>query len=56
MDIVTHAMLGSIIGLPFVYKSPVIASGFIIGSTLPDLDAFARVFGKYNFLKFFDNV
>ncbi|BBM87845.1 metal-dependent hydrolase [Candidatus Uabimicrobium amorphum] len=52
MDIVTHAMLGSIIGLPFVYTSPVIASGFIIGSTLPDIDAFSRVFGKYNFLKF----
>lgn len=52
MDIVTHAMLGSIIGLPFVYTNPLVASGFIIGSTLPDVDAFSRVFGKYAFLKF----
>lgn len=52
MDIVTHAMLGSVIGLPFVYTSPMIASGFIIGSTLPDVDAFSRIFGKYAFLKF----
>ncbi|WP_372364699.1 metal-dependent hydrolase [Candidatus Uabimicrobium sp. HlEnr_7] len=52
MDIVTHAMIGVIIGLPLTHTAPVLSSGFILGSVLPDVDAFSRLFGKYAFLKF----
>ena len=52
MDIVTHAMVGGIIGFPLIPIAPAFAGGFIIGSVFPDLDAFSRCFGKKAFLQF----
>lgn len=50
MDIVTHGMMGVIAASPFLADRPVPAALFMIGSVLPDLDAFSRIFGKRAFL------
>ncbi len=52
MDIVTHAMMGVIVASPFAEKQPMAAAAFVMGSVLPDLDAFSRCFGKRAFLRF----
>ena len=51
MDIVTHGMMGLAVAAPFLGTDTGAAVGFILGSTLPDLDAFSRCFGKRAFLK-----
>ena len=51
MDIVTHGMMGLAIAAPFLATEPGAAVGFILGSTLPDLDAFSRCFGRRAFLR-----
>lgn len=51
MDIVTHAMAGTIIASPFLSTAPISASCFILGSVLPDTDALSRMFGKVAFLR-----
>jgi len=51
MDIATHAMAGTIIASPLFHTAPLTASCFILGSTIPDLDALSRMFGKTAFLR-----
>ncbi|EEF58662.1 metal-dependent hydrolase [Pedosphaera parvula] len=51
MDILTHAAIGFIAASPFAANSPELAGGIVLGSVLPDLDTFSRVFGKRAFLK-----
>ena len=51
MDIVTHALMGAVIAGPALATAPLTASCFIMGSVLPDLDAFSRCFGKQAFLR-----
>ncbi len=51
MDIVTHGMMGVIAVSPFLATHPAAAAGFMLGSVLPDLDAFSRVFGRRAFLR-----
>lgn len=51
MDIVTHALMGVVAASPFLESAPVVASCFIMGSTLPDLDVLSRIAGKKAFLK-----
>ena len=51
MDIVTHAMMGTIVASPFLQSHPEAAAAFMFGSVVPDLDAFSRVFGRRAFLK-----
>jgi membrane-bound metal-dependent hydrolase YbcI (DUF457 family) len=50
MDIVTHGMMGVIAASPFMAEHPTAAGLFMMGSVLPDLDAFSRVLGKRVFL------
>ena len=50
MDIVTHATMGAILAKPFLTEYPLSAAAFVLGSTLPDLDALSRLFGKRAFL------
>jgi len=50
MDIVTHALTGTAIALPWMSTSPEASAGFVIGSVLPDIDALSRVFGKQAFM------
>lgn len=50
MDIVTHGMMGLAVAAPFLGTETGGAVGFVLGSTLPDLDAFSRCFGKRAFL------
>ena len=52
MDIVTHAMMGTVIASPWLGSRPVEAACFVFGSVLPDLDALSRVFGPRAFLRF----
>lgn len=51
MDIVTHAMAGTIIASPVFPTAPVTAACFALGSVLPDLDSLGRLFGKVCFLR-----
>lgn len=51
MDIVTHGMMGVIAASPFMAEHPVPSALFMLGSVLPDLDAFSRVLGKRAFLR-----
>ena len=51
MDIVTHGMMGVVVASPWAATRPEAAAAFMLGSVLPDLDAFSRVFGKRVFLK-----
>lgn len=51
MDIVTHAMMGTIVASPFLQSQPEAAAAFMFGSVVPDLDAFSRVFGRRAFLE-----
>ena len=51
MDIVTHAMTGTIIASPFFSTAPVTAGCFVLGSVLPDVDSLGRLFGKRAFLR-----
>ena len=51
MDIVTHAMAGTILASPFFTAAPLTASCFILGSAIPDMDALSRLFGKTAFLR-----
>jgi membrane-bound metal-dependent hydrolase YbcI (DUF457 family) len=51
VDIVTHAVMGSIVAAPFFQEHPIAASCFVFGAVLPDLDAFSRLFGKRAFMK-----
>lgn len=51
MDIVTHGMMGVIVASPFMAEQPVAAGLFMMGSVVPDLDAFSRVLGKRAFLR-----
>lgn len=51
MDIVTHGMMGMALAAPWLGTQPAIAVGFVLGSALPDLDAFSRCFGKRAFLQ-----
>lgn len=51
MDVVTHAIIGGIVASPFIESAPLAASAFILGSVLPDLDSFSRVFGKQSFMR-----
>jgi membrane-bound metal-dependent hydrolase YbcI (DUF457 family) len=51
MDILTHAIAGTIIAAPFLPAAPLTASCFILGSVVPDADALSRVFGKVAFLR-----
>ncbi len=44
MDIVTHAMMGTIAASPFLESHPEVATAFMFGSVLPDLDVLSRVF------------
>jgi|GEM_PF-2176793 membrane-bound metal-dependent hydrolase YbcI (DUF457 family) len=50
MDIVTHALMGVAVAGPCLITAPAASAGFILGSVLPDLDAFSRIFGKKSFL------
>lgn len=50
MDIVTHALMGVAVAGPCLITAPAASAGFILGSVLPDLDAFSRIFGKKCFL------
>jgi membrane-bound metal-dependent hydrolase YbcI (DUF457 family) len=50
MDIVTHALMGVAVAGPCLVSAPSASAGFILGSVLPDIDAFSRVFGKRCFL------
>jgi membrane-bound metal-dependent hydrolase YbcI (DUF457 family) len=50
VDIVTHGMMGVIVASPIAREHPLAAGAFMLGSVLPDLDAFSRVFGKRAFL------
>lgn len=50
MDIVTHGMVGVALAGPLLGTHPLEASGFILGSVAPDLDALSRCFGKRAFL------
>ncbi len=51
MDIVTHALMGTIVASPWLQSHPEAAAGFMFGAVLPDLDAFSRVFGRQAFLR-----
>ncbi len=51
MDIVTHAMMGTVLAGPLLPAAPLTASCFILGSVLPDLDSISRCFGKLAFLR-----
>ncbi len=51
MDIVTHGMMGVVAASPFMAERPVASALFMLGSVLPDLDAFSRLFGKRAFLQ-----
>ncbi|HEX7901732.1 MAG TPA: metal-dependent hydrolase [Planctomycetota bacterium] len=51
MDIVTHGMMGVVVASPWAVDRPEAAAAFMLGSVLPDLDAFSRVFGKRVFLR-----
>lgn len=51
MDIVTHAMAGTILASPLLPIAPLSASFFVLGSVLPDADALSRLFGKVAFLR-----
>ncbi len=51
MDIVTHGMMGLALGGAWLADSPAGGCGFVIGSVLPDLDAFSRCWGKSAFLR-----
>ena len=50
MDIVTHGMMGVAIAGPWLASHPAASAGFILGSVIPDLDAFSRCGGKQAFL------
>lgn len=50
MDIVTHALMGVAVAGPCLIAAPAASAGFILGSVLPDVDAFSRIFGKRCFL------
>ena len=50
MDIVTHGMMGVAIAGPWLGSHPAASAGVILGSVIPDLDAFSRCFGKRAFL------
>jgi membrane-bound metal-dependent hydrolase YbcI (DUF457 family) len=50
MDILTHATIGLIAASPFAVNSPELAGGILLGSVLPDVDTFSRIFGKRTFL------
>lgn len=50
MDIVTHGMMGVAIAGPWLGSHPAASAGFILGSVIPDMDAFSRCFGKRAFL------
>lgn len=50
MDVVTHGMMGVAIAGPWLSSYPAASAGFILGSVVPDLDAFSRCFGKRAFL------
>ncbi len=52
MDIVTHAMMGTIAASPFLESHPEAATAFAFGSVLPDLDVLSRLFGRRAFLRF----
>lgn len=51
MDIVTHAAAGIVLASPFLPEHPLAASGFILGSALPDLDSLSRLAGQRVFLR-----
>lgn len=51
MDVVTHGLMGIIVASPFLAEHPLPAACFMMGSVLPDLDAFSRVMGKRRFLQ-----
>lgn len=50
MDIITHALMGSVAASPWFATHPLEASCFVLGSVFPDLDALSRLFGKRAFL------
>ncbi len=52
MDIVTHAMMGTIAASPFLESHPEAATAFVFGSVLPDLDVLSRLFGRRAFLRY----
>ncbi len=51
MDIVTHTLMGAALAAPFIESQPLIASGILMGSVLPDIDSLGRIFGKKFFLR-----
>jgi membrane-bound metal-dependent hydrolase YbcI (DUF457 family) len=51
MDIVTHGMMGAILGSALLESAPLTGVAFALGNVLPDLDAFSRCFGKRAFMK-----
>jgi len=51
MDIITHAAAGIVLGSPLIVEKPAVSVCFAVGAVLPDLDAFARLFGKLTFMK-----
>lgn len=50
MDIVTHALMGTALAGPCLMVAPAASLGFILGSVIPDIDVFSRVFGKRSFM------
>ncbi|WP_404305588.1 metal-dependent hydrolase [Neorhodopirellula lusitana] len=52
MDIVTHALIGSVAAAGALESHPAFAVGLVAGNVVPDLDAFSRVAGKQAFLRF----
>ena len=52
MDIVTHALIGSVAAAGTLEIHPAFSVGLVLGNVAPDLDAFSRVAGKQAFLRF----
>ncbi|MGE0711782.1 MAG: metal-dependent hydrolase [Planctomycetota bacterium] len=50
MDIVTHAVMGAVLGSAVFEAHPLSAAAFALGNVLPDLDALSRCLGKRAFL------